>query len=293
MRDGAYVLVQEPTAMERPNAATHVEAADLKHAGRRGLGAAARFGYVAHGVVYGLVGALALLAAFGLSGGRLTDGKGAVHRIGETGWGVPLLWAIGVGVACYALWNVIRAVLDPDGLGSSGKALAKRIGYGASAISHALLSIYAIQLARGIAEGSSQRQTIAQVLDLPGGRVAIAIAGLGAIVFGAMEVYAAWSNKVGREFDGGDLPPARRRLALRIARIGRGARGCVFPIIGTSLIVAAIDANPSEAHSFADALRTVLSQPFGRVLLGVVSAGLIAYGIHMLFVARYGRVAVA
>jgi hypothetical protein len=186
---------------------------------------------------------------------------------------------------------VIRAVLDPDDLGHGGKALAKRIGYGVSAISHSLLSIYAIQLACGIAKGGSTQHTIAQVLDVPGGQVAIAIAGVAASVFGLAEVYAAWSSKVGREFAGGDLPPARRRLALRIARMGRGARGCVFPIIGVSLIVAAIDANPGEAHSFADALRTLLSQPFGRVLLGIVSAGLVAYGVHMFFVARYARIA--
>ena len=276
--------------MQLSAAAPQTDADHVMQAGNRGLTAAARFGFAAHGIVYGLVGLLALLAALGLRGGRVTDGKGAVQRIGETHWGAPLLWTVGVGVACYALWNVIRALLDPNRLGRGGKAVLKRVGYAASAVSHALLAVYAIQLARGISSGGDHHRTIARVLDLPGGRIAIGIAGLGAIAFGLAEVYAAWRNQVGREFEGGDLPPPRRQLALRIARIGRGARGCVFPIIGVSLIVAAFDANPSEAHGFGEALRELLTQPFGSVLLGVVAAGLVTYGVHMLCVARYGRI---
>jgi hypothetical protein len=49
-------------------------------------------------------------------------------------------------------------------------------------------------------------------------------------------------------------------------------------------------ARASEAHDFADALRELASQPFGNVLLGIVALGLLAYGIHMLFVSRYARI---
>ena len=77
---------------------------------------------------------------------------------------------------------------------------------------------------------------------------------------------------------------------MRTARLGHGARGVVFPIVGGSLILAAIRSRASEARDFADALRELASQPFGNVLLGIVALGLLAYGVHMLFVSRYARI---
>lgn len=263
----------------------------FKQASNRGLTIAARVGYFAHGIVYGLVGTLALLAALGQSGGGVTGSEGAVQRVGRSDWGEPLLWALAIGLACYSLWNFIRAVFDPEHVGRASKGLLKRIGYGISGITHTFLAVYAFQLAAGLggSDGGSDR-TIARVLQYPGGRIAIAIAGLAVIAFGLSEFFRAIKNDVGREFNGGDLPPGRWNLVCTIARIGLCARGAVFPIIGGSLIVAAIDSNASEAQSFGDALRQIASQPFGTFLLGLVAAGLIAYGIYQLFVARYAHI---
>jgi hypothetical protein len=278
--------------MQLRAAAPNLEAQQLKHASSRGVTVAARLGYAAHGVVYGLVGVLALLSALGRAGGRVTDSRGAVHRIGESEWGAPMLWAIALGLACYALWNLVRAFLDPEQLGSDGKAVLKRIGYTVSAGTHVFLSIYAFQLVRGAASGGGGKQhTIAQAFDLPGGRFAIGIVGVCIAVFGLVEIWAAIKNKVGREFAGSSVAGEQRRWVMRIARAGRFARGSVFPIIGGSLVAAAFDADPSEAHSFGQALGELASQPFGSVLLGVVAAGLVAYAVYQLLIAGFARIA--
>jgi hypothetical protein len=60
---------------------------------------AARIGYASQGVVYAVLGVLALLAAFGESKGRLTDGKGAVQAIGDQPLGGVLLWVTAAGLA--------------------------------------------------------------------------------------------------------------------------------------------------------------------------------------------------
>jgi type IV secretory pathway VirB2 component (pilin) len=267
------------TSSARPN--------DLKDASRHGLTVAARLGYLTHGIVYGLVGILALLAATGQSGGSVTDSQGAVQKIG--GFGEPLLWIVAVGLACYSLWNLVRAVLDPEHCGRERKAILKRLGYGVSAVMHAFVAIYTFQLAAGAgaAGGGGGDRTVAQLFNYPGGRLAIGIAGLAVICFGLFEFYRGVKNDVGKEFSGSHLSAGKRKLALRVARLGLLARGVVFPLIGTSLVIAALNANPSEANGFGDALRQIASQPFGTVMLGVVAVGLIAYGIHMLFVARY------
>lgn len=264
---------------------------ELRQASSRGMTIAARIGYATHGVVYGVIGTLALLSALGQSGGKVTDSHGAVDRIGRDGFGEPLLWAAAIGLACYALWNIVRAILDPERAGHGGKALLKRGGYAVSAITHGLLAVYAFQLAQGAASsGGGGDKSIGQVLNMPGGRIAIGIAGVIVIVFGLVELYRAIKDRVGKEFAGGDLPPARRELVISIARVGVGARGVVFPIIGSSLIAAALHANAREAAGFGDALRELASQPFGTVLLGIVAVGLVAYGVYQLCVARYGKI---
>jgi hypothetical protein len=274
--------------MQLPAAATGTTSQDLKQASTRGMRAAIRLGYATRGVVYGLIGTLALLWSLRLSGGRVTDGEGAVQRIGGQTWGLPLLWAVAIGLGCYAAWNLFRAVVDPEHQGHGRKGVVQRIGYGVSAASQGFLAAYTFQLAAGEAEGGGHESSLAKLLSLPGGRVAIAVAGLIAVGFGLFELHRAYKNRVDREYRGG-LPEAHRLLVMRVARVGVAARGLVFPVIGISLIAAAIGADASQAHGFGEALHDIARQSYGRILLGVVAAGLVAYGTHMFFMARYAR----
>lgn len=274
--------------MQLPAAASAATREDLKQTSTRGMRAAIRLGYATRGVVYGLIGTLALLWALRKSGGSVTDGHGAVERIGEYAWGVPLLWAVAIGLACYALWNLFRALFDPEHCGHDRKGVVKRIGYAVSSASQGFLAAYTFQLAIGEAHGGGQERSLAKVLSLPGGRIAIAIAGLAVIGFGLAELFRAYKNTIAREYGGG-LNTSHRQLVLRVARVGVAARGVVFPLIGSSLVAAALAADPSRAHGFGTALNDIASQAFGRVLLGVVAAGLVAYGAHMFFMARYAH----
>ena len=60
-----------------------------------GLG---RFGYAAKGIVYLIVGGLAVLAALG-HGGQMTDQRGALSHIAEAPFGRSLLVVVAVGGA--------------------------------------------------------------------------------------------------------------------------------------------------------------------------------------------------
>ena len=257
---------------------------------RGGVVYAARIGYAAEGVVYGVLGILALLAAFGESDGRLTDTKGAVETIGQQPFGAFLLWATAVGLACYALWNGVRAVLDPEHNGSDGKGKLKRVGYGVSCLGHLALAVYAAQLAYGSSHSSSSTQTwVAKLLSYPLGALLIGVVGAIAIVFGAHQVYVAARGEVGEQYAAAPLAPSTKRISHRVAQVGVLARGLVFPVIGISLIVAAWQHDPGEAHGFGEALGEFAGGPLGTWLLIFVAAGLLAYGVHLFFVARYGR----
>lgn len=256
----------------------------------RGVVYAARIGYVAKAVVYGVVGFLALLSALGEGGGRLTDSHGALSEIGRQPYGQVLLWITSIGLVCYALWNGVRAALDPEHAGAGKKGAAKRAGYAFSAVVHAGLAFSAAKLASGGSDGGGgTRGTVAELMSLPLGRVLIAVAGLIAIGFGVHQMILAVKGRVGEQYASAPLDARLRRLVLRVARVGVFARGLVFPVIGTSFVLAALRENPGKADGMGEALGEIAAGPFGRAVLTFVAAGLLAYGVHLFFVARYGR----
>ena len=75
--------------------------------GREGLRALARAGLVARGVVYGVIGVLALKLALG-SGGKTTSQTGALQTIASEPFGEVLLVALAIGLGAYALWSPDR-----------------------------------------------------------------------------------------------------------------------------------------------------------------------------------------
>jgi hypothetical protein len=67
----------------------------------------ARFGHFIKGVIYGLIGALALQVAMG-NGGEVAGQQEAVQVVGDQPFGVALLVAMAVGLFGYALWRLIE-----------------------------------------------------------------------------------------------------------------------------------------------------------------------------------------
>jgi hypothetical protein len=260
----------------------------LKHGTSSSMLVAARLGYAAKGLVYAVVGALSLLHALG-EGGQLTDGKGAVERLGAQPFGNVLLWLTAAGLACYALWSAVRALLDPERHPHDVKGVFKRLGLGFSAITHGALAVYAAQAAYGTARdgGNGTETWAAKALGLPFGQVILAIAGFIGIGFGAYQLYRAIKNKPEGKLATERMSPREERVYRALGRLGQAARGLVFPVIGISLVVAAVRARPSEASNMGEALRELASAPLGDAVLVLVAIGLFAYGLYQAVLARY------
>ena len=88
----------------------------------------------------------------------------------------------------------------------------------------------------------------------------------------------------------GRMHGAVRTWAIRSGVVGHIARGGVFAIIGIFLGKAAIEYDPDEAVGIDGALLKLVEQPYGKVLLGLVAAGLVAYALFCLVEARYRRI---
>ena len=251
----------------------------------------ARAGYAAYGIVYLLVGALAVQAAVG-GGGKTAGQESALQTILLAPLGRILLGLVALGLLGYGLWRIFQGVVDPENDGADAKGIAKRSKHAADGLFHAALALSVVQVALGSGGGGGggPDDWTATLLQQPFGRLLTVAVGVVILGIGLYQFYLAYAAKFMEGLRPGELGAGQRTWARRSGRLGYAARGVVFGIIGGFLIQAALQTNPNQARGLGGALSTVASQPFGPYLLGVVALGLVAYGLFMFVVARYRRI---
>jgi hypothetical protein len=249
-----------------------------------------RFGHMAKGVVYAMVGILALMAAAGMGGGT-TGTSGALSTIADEPFGKLLLWLIGIGLIGYIIWELIKAAKDVEHNGTDSKGIMKRIGYLVSAVIYGSLALTALKLAMSAEEsgGSSEKTISATLLAQPFGQWIVGLVGIIIIIYGLIELYRGLKERFMKYFKTHEMNDKEVRLARNTGKIGLMARGIVLMMTGFFFMRTAITANPDETKGLGDALAELASQPFGQLLLGVVAAGLILYGVYEVIRGRYQR----
>lgn len=250
----------------------------------------ARLGYAARGVVYALVGLLAIQTAFGARGHQQTDTRTALQWVAEQS--TALLWLLALGLFGYALWRVVQGTLDPENKGTDPKGLIQRTAMVASGLVYGSLALAAVKLATGAGDagsGGTQGWT-ADLMTKPFGRWLVAIAGIAVIVSGFVQLRSGWTEKFRKHLKEQEMDANEKRLAVKTGKLGLIARGIVFLLSGWFLIRAALQFNAAEARGLGGALETLASQPAGSWLLGLVALGLIAFGAYSILLARYRRI---
>jgi hypothetical protein len=94
--------------------------------------ALARAGLVARGIIYVLIGWVAILVAAGHSS-READQEGALQLLAGKPYGMVSLWLLGIGFVGYALWRFSEAAFGVTGEGNGAgprlKSLARGLVY--------------------------------------------------------------------------------------------------------------------------------------------------------------------
>jgi hypothetical protein len=249
----------------------------------------ARAGYVARGLLYIVVGILAVQVALGL-GGATTDKKGAIEVIGGQPFGKFLLVLVAIGLAGYSLWGLVRAIFDPLKRGTDAKGIAQRIGYLVSAVAYGSLVLPTVAYIQGASQsGSSQgsQDLTAKLLSLPFGQGLAVIVGLIGMVGGIGQIWQGISTDFKKDLKTGEMSANEITWAIRVGRFGSIARGVIFMLLGFFVVQAALHYDPKQAQGLDGALRTVAAQPYGPWLLCLVALGLISFGIYSVLCARW------
>ena len=248
----------------------------------------ARAGFVSRGVIYAVIGILAVKLALG-DGGKAANQSGALRTIGQQPFGHGLLILVAIGLAGYSLWRLFRAFLG-HGPEDSDSGL-DRIAALASGIAYAVIFVLALEilLGSGASSGSPKKPT-AGVLGWPGGTWLVGLAGVILCGVGLYQGYRGISKDFLKDSKTEQMSHGVRLWVTAIGVFGHLARMVVFGMIGVFLIRAAVDYNPDKAVGLDGALAKLANQSYGSYLLGIVATGLIAFALYSLSDARYRRI---
>lgn len=274
-----------------PAMATSSLTSSLPHAPSSGIKALARFGFAAKGTVYIVLGALAVMAATGVQGGKTADKKQVLQTIQDLPFGRFLLGLVAFGLLGYVIWRLVQAFRDTEDKGSDAKGLARRLGYAGSGLLYAGLAFAAGRAAfsgGGASQGgggSTQQSMVAKLLAQPFGQWLVGAVALGVIGAGLYQIYRAYSGKFAKHVNSSSLPADQQKIVFRTGQVGYTARGIVMAIIGYFLLQAALQSNSGKVRGTEGAFDFLASM--GPVVLAIVALGLMAYGVYMLVQAKY------
>jgi hypothetical protein len=251
----------------------------------------AKAGFAARGVMYVIIGILAIQIAFG-NGGHKADQSGAARVVGSTPFGAFLLWLLVIGFAGMALWRLSEALYG--GPGADGRKASNRAIAGFKAVLYGFIAYGILRYALGLgAPKSSNKQSVdltSTAMRQPGGRILVGIVGLVLIGVGAWLAWRAFERKFLAELRTGEMSPQTRKVVTFLGRFGGIARGIVFAAAGLFLLIAAATANAHKAKGIDATLRAFTKTPAGPWLLVLVAIGLVLFGCYSWAESRWRKV---
>jgi hypothetical protein len=250
-----------------------------------------RLGYVVRGVLYAVMGFLALRIALAQPGGKATDLSGSLLWLIGNPFGKLVLIVTIIGLAAYSLWGFVRAIFDPLHRGRDTEGIAARVGFITSAVSYAAIAFFALQIlaGQGGASNDSTQKTVSTLLTNPAGGVITVVLGLFSLVIGIGQFIEAYRAIFKNDLKAAEMSQSERDIAIGLGRFGMAARGVTFLVIGWFLIQAGIHHDAGQVHGFGGAFLFLLAQPYGRWLVGIIALGFVALGLHSFACARWVR----
>jgi hypothetical protein len=253
----------------------------------------ARLGYATRGLLYGMIGVLAIQLML-TGAGEVTDREGVLKNIAGQPFGELLLLVIAIGLAGLALWGFIQAAASHDRETSGAKRIARRVAHLVFGASYGALLVPAINMITGPdvqQPGADQaaEQAAAGILTFPWGPWMVGGVGLLIVGLGLYQFYRSLNASFEKQFDRYKMSAGQCRLVARVGRIGIFAMGIILITCGTLAVLAAVKLDPHQVGGIDAALTFLLRQPYGRWLLGGVAAGVLAYAAYSMMGALWFR----
>ncbi len=263
------------------------------------------YGWLAKGLLFALIGALAIeLARRGYTT-EDADQTGALQALADVPAGRVLVVGVAAGLLLFAAWQIWMAIVRDSGDESEFETAfntVRRIGWFFLGLVYALVAVTGLEIALlggsnasassgGGASGSANPEELTERLfQIPGGRVIVGLIGVGTLVVGGYHLWKGFRQDYLGDIDTTDLGATYRRFLQLAGTAGFAARALLLFVTGWLFIDAAKDYNPEKAAGIDDALHSLARAPAGTLVLLVCGLGLIAAGTYDMVTFRRQRI---
>jgi hypothetical protein len=244
-----------------------------------------RLGLAAYGLVHLLVAYTAVRLAFGDH--AKADQQGALDTLARSPGGQLVLWVVAFGFFALVGWQLFEALLGHQRDDGAKKA-GRRVVSAGKAVVYLALGVSALKKAVGSSSSSSGTDsTTARLMGAPGGQVLVGLVGLVILGIAGFLVWKGLSERFTRDLDSEAKLKSRRTPIVWLGKIGYAAKGVALGVVGVLFTAAAVTFEPKKSGGLDQALKTLLDQPFGPVLLAAVALGLGCFGLYCFAWARH------
>ncbi|MEQ8840800.1 MAG: DUF1206 domain-containing protein [Acidimicrobiales bacterium] len=254
-----------------------------------------RAGWLAKGLLFVIIGLLALQVARGSgAGGEDADQRGALANLVQQPFGRVLVLVVSIGLGLFALWQIASALLSDE---VDVLDVLKRVGSFGLGLAYGLLAVTAFRIAvkgradrsAGDESASSPDEISARLLDWPLGPWLVAAVGIGTLAVAGYHLQKGLRREFLDDIDTGDLDERERAGLTALGLAGFTARAIALAVVGLLFVDAAIGRDPEKAAGLDDALRSLREAPWGAALLWVTAIGLFCAGVYDMVTFRRQR----
>lgn len=240
--------------------------------------AGARIGYAVNGLLHLMIAWLAVALALHVKAGS-ADQSGALGAYAATGLGKVLLWGFVAGFGLLAVWQLAEIFLASEGSART-KAAAKAIVYLAVAGSAAAFAV------GRSSRGEQQADDFtAALMGAPGGPILVIGVGLLILGVGGYHVFKGATKRFLR-----DLRQQPASSVVVAGQTGYVAKGIALLAVGGLFCVAGFTHQAAKAGGLDSGLRSLLTFPFGPVIVFAVGIGFACYAVYSFARAWYAKV---
>ncbi|OAD77665.1 hypothetical protein PHYBLDRAFT_141535 [Phycomyces blakesleeanus NRRL 1555(-)] len=261
-----------------------------------------RFGFIAKGIVYGIIGVLTCTNATGAwtpNGSQNNESpQGAFLLLGGIpAVGRPILVIMAIGLITYIIWRFWEAITGQGqdiNMGKKGNFFRYRLSPFVSGCVYAAYTYYVIQM---IYQTAEEQQTTASSKEFPAswtssmiGRAGIGVLGIAFIIATITQLVNAITGNFITDLKTSD-PNARRWEAIIVhtaGRIGFVARGAVFCTMSGFFWDSLAKRNESGRQNMtAAALSKLAENRAGRAFMIILGTGLVIYALFAISNVHY------
>lgn len=264
------------------------------------------YGWLAKGLLYVLIGALAVeLARRGYSS-EDADQTGALQALARAPAGQVLVVVVSAGLLLYSAWQIWTAIVrdsnDQSDL-ETAFITVRRVGWFFLGLVYAFLAVTGLEIAvlgdsnsgsgtstSGASNSANPEELTERLFEVPGGRVIVVTIGIGIGVVGAYHLWKGLRQDYLGDIDTTGMSTAYSRILQAAGTAGFTARALLLFVTGWLFISAARNYDPERAAGIDDALNSLARAPAGTLLLLVCGIGLMAAGAYDMVTFRRQRI---